>query len=136
MWSLVLSIRRRLARGEKDWRRWHTGMHYGIRSEQAIAKVCREVGEPLFRGCFGMTAVPDVHCVGRAVGLEAHRPLLSTDTVQINDRGRVVKGVGSVGFLPGRKVFLPHEGEKQGRKYFCHSFCHFCRGEMAEIIKT
>ena len=42
----------------------------------------------------------------------------------------------SVGFLPGRKVFLPHEGEKQGRKYFCHSFCHFCRGEMAEIIKT
>ena len=42
----------------------------------------------------------------------------------------------SVGFLPGRKVFLPHEGEKQGRNYFCHSFCHFCRGEMAEIIKT
>ena len=42
----------------------------------------------------------------------------------------------SVGFLPGRKVFLPHEGEKHGRKYFCHSFCHFCRGEMAEIIKT
>ena len=24
---------------------------------------------------------------------------------------------GSVGFLPGRKVFLPHEGEKQGRKF-------------------
>ena len=42
----------------------------------------------------------------------------------------------SVGFLPGRKVFLPHEGEKQGRKYFCHSFCHFCRGERAELIKT
>ena len=69
-------------------------MHYGIGSEQAIAKVCREVGEPLFCGCFGMTAVPDVRCVGRAIGLEAHRPLLSTDTVQINDRGRVVKGVG------------------------------------------
>ena len=44
--------------------------------------------------------------------------------------------VVSVGFLPGRKVFLPHEGEKQGRKYFCHSFCHFCRGERAEHIKT
>ena len=42
----------------------------------------------------------------------------------------------SVGFLPGRKVFLPHEGEKKGRKYFCHSFCHFCRGERAELIKT
>ena len=42
----------------------------------------------------------------------------------------------SVGFLPGRKVFLPHEGEKQGRKYFCHSFCHFCRGETAELVKT
>ena len=41
----------------------------------------------------------------------------------------------SVGFLPGRKVFLPHEGEKQGRTYFCHSFCHFCRGERAELIK-
>ena len=39
----------------------------------------------------------------------------------------------SVGFLPGRKVFLPHEGEKQGRKYFCHSFCHFCRAERAEL---
>ena len=44
--------------------------------------------------------------------------------------------VASVGFLPGRKVFLPHEGEKQGRKYFCHSFCHFCRAERAELIKT
>ena len=43
------------------------------------------------------------------------------------------RAVGSVGFLPGRKVFLPHEGEKQGRKYFCHNLC---RGERAELIKT
>ena len=34
-----------------------------------------------------------------------------------------------VGFLPGRKVFLLHEGKKLGRKYFC---CGFCRGETAE----
>ena len=37
-------------------------------------------GRALFRGCFGTTAAM---CVGRAVGLEAHRPLLSTDTVQM-----------------------------------------------------
>ena len=35
--------------------------------------------------------------------------------------------VDRVGFLPGRKVFLPDEGEKQGRKYFC-------QGEMADKI--
>ena len=29
-----------------------------------------------------------------------------------------------------------HEGEEQGRKYFCHSFCHFCWGEMAELLIT
>ena len=46
------------------------------------------------------------------------------------------KVCNSVGFLPGRNVFLPHEGEKQGRKYFCHSFCHLCRAERAELIKT
>ena len=52
-------------------------------------------------------------------------------------RGTANKWIcSSVGFLPGRKVFLPHEGEKQGRKYFCHSFCHFCRGERAGLIKT
>ena len=41
----------------------------------------------------------------------------------------------SVGFLPGRKVFLPHEGEKQGRKYFCLSFCHFCREKWQKSSK-
>ena len=52
---------------------------YGIRSEPAIAKVCREVGEH-----FSVVASErQPRCVGRAVGLEAHRPLLSTDTVQM-----------------------------------------------------
>ena len=56
-------------------------MQYGIRSEQAIGKVCREVGEH-----FSVVASErQPPCVGRAlaVGLEAHRPLLSTDTVQM-----------------------------------------------------
>ena len=56
-------------------------MQYGIRSEQAIEKVCREVGEH-----FSVVASErQPPCVGRAlaVGLEAHRPLLSTDTVQM-----------------------------------------------------
>ena len=41
-------------------------------------------GRALFRGCFGTTAAT-CDCVGRAraVGLEAHRPLLSTDTVTV-----------------------------------------------------
>ena len=41
-------------------------------------------GRALFCGCFGTTAAM-CDCVGRAlaVGLEAHRPLLSTDTVQM-----------------------------------------------------
>ena len=55
---------------------------------------------------------------------------------KIQKRAIRIIAASSVGFLPGRKVFLPHEGEKQGRKYFCHSFCHFCRGERAELIKT
>ena len=56
-------------------------MQYGIRSEQAIEKVCCEVGEH-----FSVVASErQPPCVGRAlaVGLEAHRPLLSTDTVQM-----------------------------------------------------
>ena len=58
-------------------------MQYGIRSEQAMEKVCREVGEH-----FSVVASErQPPCVGRAlaVGLEgeAHRPLLSTDTVQV-----------------------------------------------------
>ena len=59
----------------------YPGMQYGIRSEQAIEKVCREVGEH-----FSVVASErQPPCVGRAlaVGLEAHRPLLSTDTVQM-----------------------------------------------------
>ena len=41
-------------------------------------------GRALFCGCFGTTAAT-CDCVGhaRAVGLEAHRPLLTTDTVTV-----------------------------------------------------
>ena len=79
-WSLVLASTCQRGK-EKDWRRWQAGMQYGIRSEQAIEKVCREVGEN-----FSVVASKrQPPCVGRAlaVGLEAHRPLLSTDTVQM-----------------------------------------------------
>ena len=76
-WSLVLASTCQRGK-EKDWIRWQAGMQYGIRSEQAIEKVCREVGEH-----FSVVASErQPPCV---VGLEAHRPLLpvSTDTVQM-----------------------------------------------------
>ena len=60
-------------------------MQYGIRSEQAIEKVCREVGEHFSVVASERQSRCVIDCVGlaRAVGLEAHRPLLSTDTVQM-----------------------------------------------------
>ena len=51
---------------EKDWRRWQAGMQYGIRSEQALEKVCREVGEH-----FSVVASErQPPCVGRALAVE------------------------------------------------------------------